>query len=326
MHEFDLPFGADVMTTTGDKAGKLVSVAVNTDTLHVTHLIVEEGRLLKKCRAFPFPLLQHAGETIDLTITSGAIEDYPQYREESVEVPAEGGMGGSAAWTGGGYQAAAPPPMMRVKMRYGVPDERAVLSLGTAVTASDGRAGKLDHFIVAPATGAISRLVLQQGTLFPTRHILPVEMVEAISQSGIFLRAAQEELETLPAYEKSELPEGHIGLETGDQLAAGGFDAAPPVDELAPGADPSEPTAVPPALEQAPHTEPHGAGEELSTRVARALFEDARTAQCVIEVIDERGVVTLSGTVPSATARQAAAEIAAAQPGVISVTNTLRVV
>lgn len=72
-------------------------------------------------------------------------------------------------------------------------------------------------------------------------------------------------------------------------------------------------------------TAPAQHSEDLTTRVGRALYEDARTADAVIEVIDERGIITLAGTVGSAQAREAAAEIAAAQAGVISVTNTLRV-
>lgn len=301
MHEYDLQFGADVMTS-GGKCGKLAAAAVNTDNLHVTHLIAEEGLLLKKARAFPFSIVHHAGDTIDLAISAGAVDDYPQYREETIEVPAEGGSGGSSSWAGGGaYQVPTALPMARQKVRYGIPDERAVLERGATVTANDGRAGKLDHLMVEAETGAITHLVLQQGTLFPSRRVIPADMIESVSHSGIFLHATHDELETLPDYEA--------------EAGAGDEPAPEPYDELAPGADPAEPTAI---RRDRP-------GDDLSTRVARALFEDPRTADSVIEVIDEHGIITLSGTVPNAQARAAAAGIAAAQPGVISVTNTLRV-
>jgi osmotically-inducible protein OsmY len=55
--------------------------------------------------------------------------------------------------------------------------------------------------------------------------------------------------------------------------------------------------------------------QPLTTAVSRALVEDPRTRDGIVEVIDEHGVITLLGTVPTA----------AAQPGVISVTNSLRV-
>jgi sporulation protein YlmC with PRC-barrel domain len=300
MNEYELKFGTSV-TTTGGKCGKLAAVAVDTAKLHVTHLIAEEGLLLKKARAFPFTLVRRAGDTIDLAISSGAVEDYPQYREETIDVPAESNLGGGATYAGGGYHVPTAPPMARQKVRYGIPEERAVLERGATVTASDGRAGKLDHLMVDPETGAITHLVLQQGTLFPSRRVMPAGMIESVSHSGVFLHATHDELETLPEYDAEAV--------TGDEPAP------EPYDELAPGADPAEPTAV----------RRDRAGDDLGTRVARALFEDPRTADSVIEVIDEHGIITLSGTVPNAQTGAAAADIAAAQPGVISVTNTLRV-
>jgi osmotically-inducible protein OsmY len=60
-------------------------------------------------------------------------------------------------------------------------------------------------------------------------------------------------------------------------------------------------------------------------RVAEALGEHPETSDAVIEVIAERGIVTLEGTVDSVEARTVAARVAAAQPDVISVTNSLRV-
>lgn len=64
---------------------------------------------------------------------------------------------------------------------------------------------------------------------------------------------------------------------------------------------------------------------ELTTKVAKALNEDPRTQDAVIEVIDENGLVTLDGEVDSVETREAAKEIAAAQPGVTAVVDLLRI-
>ena len=64
---------------------------------------------------------------------------------------------------------------------------------------------------------------------------------------------------------------------------------------------------------------------ELVEQVENALQEDKRTADAVIEVIDENGLVTLKGTVSSAKIREAAEAIAKAQEGVLDVTNALEV-
>lgn len=65
----------------------------------------------------------------------------------------------------------------------------------------------------------------------------------------------------------------------------------------------------------------------VSTRVSTRLSEDPRTAKysANIEVSADRGMVTLTGSVPSEDVRDAAEEIARDTPGVISVITELKV-
>jgi len=63
----------------------------------------------------------------------------------------------------------------------------------------------------------------------------------------------------------------------------------------------------------------------LGQRVTNALLEDPRTKETVFEVVNDRGIVTLTGTVDSDETRQAAEEIARQQTGVVSVVNELKV-
>jgi osmotically-inducible protein OsmY len=67
-------------------------------------------------------------------------------------------------------------------------------------------------------------------------------------------------------------------------------------------------------------------GGDLQIQVSEALANDPRTAEAVIEVIVEQGLVTLQGTVKNEEIRRAAREIADAQPGVIEVIDDLAVV
>ena len=62
---------------------------------------------------------------------------------------------------------------------------------------------------------------------------------------------------------------------------------------------------------------------ELADRVTQALMNDERTREAAIDVVNNQGVVTLSGAVKSAVVRQAAEEIAKQQPGVITVVSEL---
>jgi hypothetical protein len=61
----------------------------------------------------------------------------------------------------------------------------------------------------------------------------------------------------------------------------------------------------------------------LAALIAEALMNDPDTEDAVIEVINERGMITLKGQVDDPDTKQTAEEIAAEYPGVVSVTNAL---
>jgi len=64
---------------------------------------------------------------------------------------------------------------------------------------------------------------------------------------------------------------------------------------------------------------------ELAKRVEDALAQDPRTENLILDVVDQNGMVTLTGTVPSHDAREAAEDVARQQEGVIEVVNDLEV-
>jgi osmotically-inducible protein OsmY len=64
---------------------------------------------------------------------------------------------------------------------------------------------------------------------------------------------------------------------------------------------------------------------EIADHVSQALMDDERTREAMIDVIDNQGVITLSGVVESREVHQAAEEIARQQPGVITVVNDLKI-
>lgn len=300
MNAFDLNIGAQVFCTDG-KCGTLSKLAVNPETWQVTHLLVAEGFLLKRSRVFPFSSLESAtADGIYLANHSGELEKYPIYHEETVETPApdQGEAGASAFWREGvpyGTGSAVPLAIITEKIRYGVAEDLAVVDHRTPVEGLDGSIGKLDHFLVDATTGEISQIVVQQGLLFTIKRALPAFMSRSISDDGIFVEATREELEGLPEY-------------VSDDGGAHDVDANE-------GGESNNPR----------HTAANNPPADLQTRVAKALFEDSRTSDAVIEVIDERGVITLDGEVNDPATRDAANEIAAAQSGVTAVVNLLRV-
>lgn len=300
MEEFDLKVGAQVFCTDG-KCGKLAKYAVNPDTMQVTHLIVEDGLLLKRARVFPiYSVEATASGEIHLFVQADEVVNYPEYREEEIEKPVPGNDAGSlpAAWRQGApfaQSAAAPVATVRETVRYGIPEEVIVIERGTPINGLESRIGKLDHFLVQAAGGEISRLVVQQGLLFTAQRAIPVSMVESIAESGISVAALGEELKGLPEYDAAGYESQEVSMNKGMESN-----------------NPAQTTAG-------------DSGADLAAQVAMALFEDPRTSEEVIEVIGDRGVITLEGEVDDSETREAAEEVAAEQDGVISVVNSLKI-
>jgi osmotically-inducible protein OsmY len=64
---------------------------------------------------------------------------------------------------------------------------------------------------------------------------------------------------------------------------------------------------------------------DLATRVNAALSDREETAQYPIEAVNDNGVITLSGTVPSDEVRDIAEEVAEEVEGVVDVINDLTI-
>lgn len=64
---------------------------------------------------------------------------------------------------------------------------------------------------------------------------------------------------------------------------------------------------------------------EVAEAITQQIMNDPLTRDYVIEVVNQRGVVTLVGEVQSQQSREAAEQIATAHPDVISVINGLKI-
>ena len=64
---------------------------------------------------------------------------------------------------------------------------------------------------------------------------------------------------------------------------------------------------------------------ELAQRVSAALQDDSRTRDAAIDVVDESGIVTLTGSVASEDIREAAEEVTQQQEDVVEVINDLQI-
>ena len=342
MARHDYNIGAPVHCRDGD-CGRLHKVVVDPHTQRVTDLIVERGFLLTTDRVLPVDTVERAtGEDIYLSISSKALDDYPEYRVIEFEEPAPGvkdamyDRGDVRCWMQGYRMACREPvvPMVRMEVQEGVPRGRAVIEQGALVVNRQGTVGEVDHMLVDSKTGKVSHLVVRRG-LLPYYPIVPISAVKAIRDDSVKVSLGQKEMDTLPRYRRRcgsdieselrnrlaelsvDLGQIEISVEGGTVLLVGS------VNDIA---AKRRAEGIARSVEGVIDVQNELTTEiGLTTRVMNALLSDPWTQLSVIQVVNERGVVTLKGTVDSIEASEAAVEIAVDQPGVVSVVNALEV-
>ena len=342
MAKLDFDIGARVHCTDGE-CGKLLKVVVDPHTQRVTDLIVQRGLVLPTDRVLPADLVArtHDGE-LYLDISREAFNAHPEYREVEFEEPAPGAeagrydLGDVRCWQDP-YRLACPEPvipMVKKRIHAGVDADLAVVERGTPVVNHQGRVGRVDHLLVDAESGEISSLVVRRG-MIPYYPILPISAVRQVSDEAVTVDLTEAEIDDLVRY-RSRSPED-IQAELVDRMSKLGFDLNKIRVEVVENvvqltgwvssiAAKRHAEAIARAVDGVIDVE-NMLDTDISTlgAVTHALMTDPRTDVCAIEVTCEEGVVTLRGVVDSAQMRDAAAEIAAEQPGVLSVTNKLAV-
>jgi sporulation protein YlmC with PRC-barrel domain len=68
------------------------------------------------------------------------------------------------------------------------------------VEATDGHAGRVDEFLVDPANGHITHLVLREGHLWGQKDVtIPVAQIDRIEDGAVYLKLDKESIGALPA-------------------------------------------------------------------------------------------------------------------------------
>lgn len=342
MAKLDYEIGARVQCTDGD-CGKLLKVVVDPHTERIIDLVVAKGFLLTSDRVVPAEVVERTTDgDIYLELTGEALQSYPEYRDLEFTEPAPAvqaghyGRGDVRCWQSTYRLACQEPviPMVRHQVDLGVDADLAVIERGTPIKNNRGTLGHVDHLLADASSGKISHLVVRKG-LFPYYPILPISEVKSVSGEAIIVDLTEKEVDELVRY-RNRNPED-IQAEVVDRMADLGFDLDKVQVEVM--GNVVQLTGWVPSVAAKRHAEAIAREVEgvidvenmldtdtsIVAGVIHALMTDPRTEVSAIEVSSEEGVVTLSGTVDNALIRTVAGQIAADQPGVVSVKNELEV-
>jgi sporulation protein YlmC with PRC-barrel domain len=214
MTEFTL--GARVTCTDGF-CGILRRTILDPAAGTLTHLVVEPGRHHQVGgRLVPVGLAEPAGDQIRLRCTLAefgrldpaeevdlARDDYGGGYGAAEAVQGYGdvggmGVGGSSSGLGIGMSLGQHPPMI---LSHSVPLGETEVERDEPVHATDGEIGRVEGFVVDPAHGQVTHVLLAEGHLWGRKHVaIPVSAVASVS-AGIRLSISKQQVADLPPYD-----------------------------------------------------------------------------------------------------------------------------
>jgi sporulation protein YlmC with PRC-barrel domain len=193
----DIPINADVRCADA-LCGRSTCLIVNPRTERVTHLVVEETQFPYSKRLVPIDqVVETTPHLIQLRCTSRDLEQMESFVEtEFVETPIPDYMGGSyMAWP-----YVMPEPMLTPVNHEQIPPGELAIRRGAKVEATDGHVGRVDEFLVDPANGHITHLVLREGHLWSPKEVtIPVSQIDRIEENTVYLKLDKHSIEVLPA-------------------------------------------------------------------------------------------------------------------------------
>jgi sporulation protein YlmC with PRC-barrel domain len=209
----DLRLGAGVQTTRGEPVGTLTRVLVD-QVGEVEEIVVRLDAGLGVDEVLsdasevrvPTELVVEATERgVTLNATADELQAYPEYVEE--RPPRRGErwspppgytvsdlLGRLALLLGGGANI----PLLQTE--YNKPEGEHQISPHAPALVGDTRVGEITRVLYDSASGRVQALVLR-GTNTDAEYLLPAELLEAVADDAVLLRADAERIAQLPRFQ-----------------------------------------------------------------------------------------------------------------------------
>lgn len=281
------------------KLGQLKGVVVNEEVTQVTSLILGQGVFFKQARVLPLTAVESARlDKIILNLYSDEVELYPVFEETKVKNrvvqprPLES-VGGIVDMQFQGATYLPPETGYEEKVvQWGINESDRIWNKETVIYSSqEEEVGHLFQVVVEAEDGAIRKLVMAQGGRLQRLLTIPPEVIMDVNETAVTLDMENGKIEELVEF----------------------FNFAP---EPAPVGG----TKIPLSLQDE---------DPLVTPLAEELLEilatDPRTELAFIDLVYDRGVVTLMGTVADAETKEAVADLVSQHPSVLTLHNELKI-
>jgi uncharacterized protein YrrD len=202
--------GFPVYGRQGKQVGEVQRLVLDGTTLELSHLTVAKGWLLPRDIVVPVSEVDRVEDgVVWLRINEDQLQQYPDFIEEHYVAPSPGEPVLNTYRPGSYLYTPLVPPLgvgwympahyglmasMPNEIEKNVPDGSVTLSEGTDVWAGQDQVGTVAGVRLHPRTNQVTHIVVSKGWLFPEEQVLPIDMVGAVDEQGLHLRATAAEL------------------------------------------------------------------------------------------------------------------------------------
>ena len=212
---------AEVVTSSGDKVGRIDRVVIDPKSNELTHLVVKKGFLFNRDKVVPVSQVEATDEN-QVTLKNGSTdpEQFPDFEEthyipvREPPAPANRDFGsvrplawyyplpGGVWWRRrmGGYPGYPEPPYAS-RTDLNISDNTVPLEEGAKVVSSDGEhVGDVERVYAEEDEQRVTHLLVTQGLISKARKLIPTMWVERVLTDKVRLSISSEFFETLPVY------------------------------------------------------------------------------------------------------------------------------
>jgi len=192
----DIPINAQVLCSDGP-CGTSSYIILNPTSERVTHLVVKENRTPYRERLIPVDLITNSTtDEIKLRCSRGEIAGMERFIEYQF-IPSDLANFDAEAYML--WPFVAPEAEIINLETENIPAGELAVRRGANVIATDGRVGKVDEFLVDPASEHITHLVLREGHLWGKKDVtIPVSQIHHMEENNIYLKIDTTSVEKLP--------------------------------------------------------------------------------------------------------------------------------
>jgi uncharacterized protein YrrD len=207
---------ADVMTSDGEKIGRIDRVVVDPTTGEVTHLVVKKGLLFTRDKVVPVDRLEVTAEKqVVLKELADDPDSFPDF-EETQYVPTAGieefrrreaeqahqviwyHTRVSVPWWGEGPDPSLPKPLFIKKTRRNIPEGTIPLDEGAKVVDAAGNSvGEIEEVYAEPEGHRITHLLISRGTISKEKKLIPSVWIKDIFEDSVRLSVGSKLIENL---------------------------------------------------------------------------------------------------------------------------------